>query len=236
MSTVRNLGSLGLLLVACALGCGASDPSAAADAGSDDAAADAGDAAPTPDVAKADEALTSLQKYLTGSFDSADQAKRDPSYFDIRLVICEVAAPEIGPRVLYVEQARADSVSAPYRQRLYVLESKGDLSVSRVFEFKLPARVKGLCNDPTRVALGPGDVEERAGCRVELTWDGVAFKGGTVDKECGSTLNGATYATSEVTLDAAGMKSWDRGFDAAGKQVWGATKGAYEFVRRSPLP
>ncbi|MEY2746457.1 MAG: CpeT/CpcT family, partial [Planctomycetota bacterium] len=25
--------------------------------------------------------------------------------------------------------------------------------------------------------------------------------------------------------------SWDRGFDAAGKQVWGSTKGPYLFER-----
>ena len=27
------------------------------------------------------------------------------------------------------------------------------------------------------------------------------------------------------------LLSWDRGFDAAGKQVWGAEKGPYEFLR-----
>lgn len=226
-----SIRHLVLVTFAAALGCGGAADDAVVPAA--DTGAPVDDA--TPEAAPV-EAVATLQRYLTGSFDSADQAKRDTSYFDIHLTICEVQVADLGPRVLYVEQARADTLSAPYRQRLYVLEAKGDKSVSRVFEFKLPGRVKGLCADTSRVTIVPSDVEERAGCRVELAWDGVAFKGGTVGKECGSTLNGATYASSEVVLDAAGMTSWDRGYDADGKQVWGAVKGAYEFVRRSPLP
>jgi hypothetical protein len=28
------------------------------------------------------------------------------------------------------------------------------------------------------------------------------------------------------------MVSWDRGFDKEGKQVWGAQKGGYRFVKK----
>jgi CpeT protein len=35
-----------------------------------------------------------------------------------------------------------------------------------------------------------------------------------------------------VTLNDEGMQSWDRGYDTAGAQVWGAEKGAYIFVRK----
>jgi hypothetical protein len=28
------------------------------------------------------------------------------------------------------------------------------------------------------------------------------------------------------------ITSWDRGFDSAGKQVWGATKGPYQFKKQ----
>jgi hypothetical protein len=44
-------------------------------------------------------------------------------------------------------------------------------------------------------------------------------------------MRGASYATSEVVLRDDGLDTWDRGFDDAGKQVWGATKGAYQFRR-----
>lgn len=211
--------------VACSAGSeGAqTSPTQSADGGAVEASVDAA----TP--------LSMLESYLSGTFDSADQATRDPSYFEIHLTICPVSVPSLGDRVLYVEQARADSLKAPYRQRLYVLESRSDVSVSRVFEFKAPSKVIGLCADPSRLTLAPADVEEKSGCRVELSWDGSQFSGGTVGKDCQSSLNGASYATSEVKLDASGLRSWDRGFDANGKQVWGATKGAYEFTRRTPI-
>lgn len=59
---------------------------------------------------------------------------------------------------------------------------------------------------------------------------GVAF-----ERVSGSTLMRASYATSEVELRANGFTSWDRGFDASGRQVWGATAGPHQFVRRTPV-
>jgi hypothetical protein len=35
-----------------------------------------------------------------------------------------------------------------------------------------------------------------------------------------------------VKVNPEGLTTWDRGFDASGKQVWGSVKGAYEFKRR----
>jgi CpeT protein len=35
-----------------------------------------------------------------------------------------------------------------------------------------------------------------------------------------------------VLLESTRMSSWDRGFDAEGRQVWGATGGAYVFNKR----
>ena len=62
------------------------------------------------------------------------------------------------------------------------------------------------------------------------------FAGGTRGEGCESTLMGARYATSEVELRDDGLDSWDRGFNAQGMQVWGATAGAYRFVRRADAP
>ena len=39
------------------------------------------------------------------------------------------------------------------------------------------------------------------------------------------------YATSEVTVSSDRIASWDRGYDQAGSQVWGAEKAAYVFDR-----
>ncbi|MBL8717213.1 MAG: chromophore lyase CpcT/CpeT [Myxococcales bacterium] len=212
--------------------CGSEAPLApTTDAGGVEEAGDTGGA----EVAEKDLAVE-LERYLTGRFDSVTQAKADLSYFEIQLQTCKVEAPALGAHVLYVEQARMDTLSAPYRQRLYVIEKKGAGAVSRVFELVSPVKAKGLCKDPSRIAFDPTMVTERAGCAVVVNWETDRFVGGTNGRDCPSDLSGATYATSEVTIDAAGMKSWDRGFDDAGVQKWGATKGGYVFERRTPLP
>lgn len=213
------------------LGCGstAAPPSGADDAGVE-TAVEVGD-----DGAKTDRAAE-LERFLTGRFDSVAQSKSDLSYFAIQLETCKVAAPALGEHVLYVEQARMETLGAPYRQRLYVIEATADGARSRVFELAAAAAARGLCKDPARITFTPTMVTERAGCAVHVRWEADRFVGGTLGKECPSELSGATYATSEVTIDVAGMRSWDRGFDDAGVQKWGAVKGPYVFERRTPLP
>ena len=77
----------------------------------------------------------------------------------------------------------------------------------------------------------------RPGCSVVLRYAGPGrMTGSTQGDGCASALRGAAYATSEVTLTAGELESWDRGFDAKGNQVWGSTKGAYRFVKEAPAP
>ncbi|NJK53170.1 MAG: hypothetical protein HC936_10800 [Leptolyngbyaceae cyanobacterium SU_3_3] len=35
-----------------------------------------------------------------------------------------------------------------------------------------------------------------------------------------------------MTLYKSGMETWDRGYDARGKQVWGAKTESYQYRRR----
>lgn len=234
MNALRHLAwSLALL------GCGASpatsnssDAAPAADVSAVDAATDV----PSTDVADAPAVDDAARVYaaLLGRFDSRAQSIRDPQYLAIQLLTCEVSVPDLGPRVMYVEQARMDALDAPYRQRLYVVEAEEGGVSSRVFEFNNPAMVRGLCADPASADVRPKDLVERAGCAVHLRAVGDHFEGGTRGQACESTLMGASYATSEVVLRDDGLESWDRGFNAQGRQVWGATAGAYVFQRRAP--
>lgn len=223
------------------MGCGSATPvatSADAAAPTDASVADAAaDVTPSPaDASDAPAVDDTARVYaaLLGRFDSRAQSIRDPQYFAIQLLTCEVSVPDLGPRVMYVEQARMDALDAPYRQRLYVVEAEEGGVSSRVFEFNNPAMVTGLCANPASADVRPKDLVERAGCAVHLRAVGDHFEGGTRGQECESTLMGASYATSEVILRDDGLESWDRGFNAQGRQVWGATAGAYVFQRRAP--
>jgi CpeT protein len=182
--------------------------------------------------------VDTFEAYLVGRFDSTAQAKKDPSFFEIQVETCRVEVPALGARVLYIEQAQLAALDQPYRQRLYVLEAGEDPAtqvVSRVFEFKTASKYIGLCGKEPAPVISAAQTEEKAGCAVRMAWDGAQFVGGTVGKGCPSALSGATYATSEVTLRADGFTSWDRGYDAADKQVWGAVKAATCSIEKTPL-
>jgi hypothetical protein len=226
-------------LVALGLGggaCGGPPAPAAPRGGSAIAPAPAGGAA---GGAATEAPAERLYRYLIGAFDSGDQAARDGEFRTIHLAICPADAPELGPRVLYVEQAAAEARDQPYRQRLYVIEdAPGGAAVSRVLELRDPGPAIGACGRAAPPRFAAADAEERAGCAVTMAWQPAqrAWTGGTRERDCASSLRGAAYATSEVQLDGARLVSWDRGYDAAGAQVWGAVKGPYEFTRRTPPP
>lgn len=207
------------------------------------AALDAGGDASQPSTSTVERRLAQM---LEGQFDSADQAKKDRAYFSVTLRACEAKSP-LGPHVLYVEQALTDARDAPYRQRLYVIErTSEDRARSRVFELVDPSSAVGACERDSAPSFDATAATELVGCAVDMVWtgdhfegrtpdmawDGAAFRPSTTPDACKNERSGARYATSEVALFADRLVSWDRGYDGAGRQVWGATKGGYVFVRR----
>jgi hypothetical protein len=237
--------ALGLTASFGTLGCGDDASAAGGDGGADSSVGGAGGDASAGGAgaggASGGEApVDQLHRYLTGRFDSADQSMSEPEYFAVQLEACPVVAPELGERVLYIEQAVMTSLDAPYRQRLYVVQPGADPStqaVSVVYELADPAAFVGACSEATPRDVTAAEAIERAGCEVLVDVDGSGgFVGGTQGTDCESSLQGASYATSEVTITQDLIASWDRGYDASGNQVWGAVSGAYHFVRRTPVP
>lgn len=175
--------------------------------------------------------------WLTGRFDSVEQARRQPSYFEIQLLACEVDAEELGERVLYIEQAQASTPEEPYRQRLYHIDTQvnaeGEIEViSTIYSLALPDAFVGLCSDANTTRFEPSSYMIREGCEVYLKWVDDHFEGSTRGNGCASSLGDAAYATSEVVMTSDLITSWDRGFNSNDEQVWGAVDGAYEFVRK----
>jgi CpeT protein len=203
-----------------------------------------GGAPSSDDTAVADDAAIAVEdrlaSWLAGEFDSADQAATDGAYYAISMRLCPVEVPALGARVLYIEQATMDALDEPYRQRLYVVESvSADVAVSRVYEAtrsSTESALVGLCEDPAAARIDAADFALRGGCDVVLTWDGARFTGGTEGEDCESSLGGAAYATSAVTLTPEALTSWDQGWDDQGEQVWGAVDGPYVFTRRTAAP
>jgi CpeT protein len=173
-----------------------------------------------------------LQSLMVGSYLSENQSKQDTDYFNISLRMYPIWQNRPGTW-LYVEQAMAAKQEKPYRQRIYQLTKQADGSFeSKVFQLKNEKDAVGKwSNIEWFDQFKTADVlDERIGCAVILKkLNETTYEGSTVEKNCGSTLRGATYATSTVRVEKNKIVSWDQGYDATDKQVWGAEKGGYIF-------
>ena len=187
----------------------------------------------------ADTAL--LGRCLTGSFSSQQQAAADPEFRDIRLHIVPIWTHRPDGPWLYVEQAAAEALDKPYRQRVYRLSQTGnDTFRSDVYLLPEPALgFAGAFAAPEPLAsISPAQLILKDGCAVFLSYNPRtrAFEGGTRGQGCESNLRGAAYATSQVSVFEDRLISWDRGFDRDGQQVWGAVKGGYIFTKLDQVP
>ncbi|MBK6728788.1 MAG: chromophore lyase CpcT/CpeT [Xanthomonadales bacterium] len=191
--------------------------------------------AATREAAPARASLDELLGHLNGDFSSRAQAERDHAYFEVLLSMRPIWSERSDGPWLYVEQAIAGSEDKPYRQRIYHLRAEADSVVSEVYELPGDAlRFVGAQRDPAKLAsLDPAQLLPRIGCELRLQrHDDGSYVGRTGERSCSSDLRGASYATSEAVIVADRFHSWDRGFDATGKQVWGAAAGPYEFVKQ----
>lgn len=179
-------------------------------------------------------ALEALAVTMAGSYTSAAQAKEDSGYFNIELEMVRIWPKRKDGAWLYVEQAAAESKAKPYRQRVYRLTEVNDSTFrSEIFTIRHGERFFGAYKDFALLAqLHPDSIDVMEGCAITLRRHKGIYSGSTNGRDCPNSRNGAAYATSEVTIRSDRMVSWDRGYDASGRQVWGAEKGGYVFMKR----
>ncbi|NNE26771.1 MAG: hypothetical protein HKN09_08000 [Saprospiraceae bacterium] len=176
--------------------------------------------------------IKKLKGMMTGTFSSAEQAKMDSSYFDITLQMYPIWEDRPG-HWLYVEQAVSKYQYQPYRQRIYHLHETENGFVSDVYEIKEAERFVGKWRAPEYFdGYSNSILKKREGCGVQLKKKLNGYEGSTGKTSCKSSLRGASYATSKVSISEDVLESWDQGFDADGNQVWGAIKGPYVFKKQ----
>lgn len=178
--------------------------------------------------------LADLTGFMTGSFSSAQQAVSDSEFFDIRLEMWPIWLYRSDAHWLYVEQAAASHLSRPYRQRVYRVYQTDDTTfISEVYEIPEPERFSNQWREDMPLAeLTADSLIARPGCAIILHPEGDSvFVGSTVDAQCTSDHNDASWATSEVRIAKDYLFSWDRGWGADSLQVWGAVTGGYIFKK-----
>ena len=179
--------------------------------------------------------LKEVVSNMAGSFSREAQAKSDTDFYDVHLNMVQFWKNNKNGYWLYVEQALVSALDKPYRQRVYHVYLENDTVIaSKVYELKNTKQYIGAWNNLDKLKKITNDsLVDRQGCAIYLrkNTDGT-FSGKTPGKECLSSLRGATYATSEVTIYKDKIISWDRGWDRDNLQVWGAKKGAYVFIKQ----
>lgn len=180
--------------------------------------------------------LNLLMDWMTGYFSSLEQSKSDPDYLEIQLHMIQIWPERTDGYWIYVEQALAGHL--PYRQRIYHVTQPGNMIFqSQVYNIEEPLRFAGEWeNQNPMQSLLFESLIPRDGCEIIMKKKGDLFIGSTLAEQCGSDLRGSSYATSEVTISANKLESWDRGFDNAHQQVWGAEKGGYVFDKIENYP
>jgi CpeT protein len=185
-------------------------------------------------LAQSNRDLRELRDWMVGHFSSEEQARRDSSFFDIRLAIYPIWQHRTDGYWLYVEQADARTLHQPYRQRIYQLTITTRGIESIIYTIDDPLEFAGK-PDKLEQEVGREELVQRTGCEVVLKrQDSNTFVGNTVGKNCPSDLRGATYATSKAIITRDKMITLDQGFNAMGAQVWGSTRGGYEFLKIRP--
>lgn len=175
--------------------------------------------------------LKELVSIMQGHYSSEKQALADKDYYNISLRMTPIWKSK--GNYLFVEQAIFDKQDKPYRVRIYKVSQRGNEFISEIYTLKDEKAWIGKWATPEIYdQLTEADIELKSGCEVVLKHTGKnRFEGATGDKTCPSELRGASWANSKVTVTENTILSWDQGFDKDGKQVWGATKGGYEFIK-----
>ncbi|NUY81940.1 chromophore lyase CpcT/CpeT [Flavobacterium sp. MAH-1] len=177
--------------------------------------------------------LDKLEALMEGYYSSEAQSKVDSAnYFNISLRMVPIWKDR--GHFLYVEQALASKPDKPYRVRIYKLSKRDGKFVSEIHTLKNEKDWIGKWKTPAAFDTLPfSEIELKPGCEVILEKKSeTEYSGKTGIGTCPSELRGASYATSIVTITPGKILSWDQGFDKEGKQVWGAEKGGYVFIKK----
>ncbi|MEL6605783.1 MAG: chromophore lyase CpcT/CpeT [Cyanobacteria bacterium J06614_10] len=175
--------------------------------------------------------------HLEGVMDTTEQANHSDDFVGVQMTTCrvevtepETTATETGGVYLYQEQALVESLASPYRQRfLHIVPGDNYRIASHSFKPDSPEALVGLCEQPSPRAISAADMGEQV-CTVSLRASAVGgFVGSTPLGGCVASVRGAVSITNVVVLHEDGMDTWDRGFDAAGTQVWGADSTPYQY-------
>lgn len=187
-----------------------------------------------------DQQAVAVASRLEGVMDTSAQALANVKAPNVRMTTCRVSLTTIEAErehnsiFLYQEQALTKNLASPYRQRFLQISPSVYSQSVRSLSFKpaTPTAWINFCAKPE----GDRTIQLRdlgtVICSVFLKPSGDAYVGNTPADGCPANIRGAVRIKNHIVLRTIGMDTWDRGFDAAGRQVWGAMAESYQFRRK----
>jgi len=157
---------------------------------------------------------------------------------DIVMAVTPVAISGL-PNALYVESARADAMQLPYRQSILQLyHSRGKIRMRTLDPHSITAQngIGAWVGMWAAKELLPNLTQHVSAADFIGTMDMVLTPGeggykGATPYAYPTASGGAVEMTSELSVTKDSFTTGDRGFDAEGKEVWGAPAGGYVFKR-----
>jgi hypothetical protein len=190
--------------------------------------------------------VQNIVSYLVGIMDTSEQAATNKKVANVRMITCKIAIIPVENNntnknnsiFLYQEQAIADKIDEPYRQRFLEIAAsdRGRVESKSYKPIELEKWI-GFCDkSETERIVAATDLGNYV-CSVFLKQSAAnyikpLYVGETQTGGCPASVRGATSISNTIYLFPDGMNTWDRGFDANGNQVWGAQSDAYKFRKR----
>lgn len=181
----------------------------------------------------AEEVLARLQ----GVMDTSEQAEGSDRFVAVQMTTCFIVLDGDVPigypnaQFVYQEQALMEQLGQPYRQRFLAITPDPETNSVQSITLRPPNPEQwvGLCDRSDRDrAISPEALGETT-CRVFLRPSASGYIGQTPVGGCPASVRGAVRMSNTILLHGDGMDTWDRGFDADGNQVWGATTTPYQY-------
>jgi hypothetical protein len=178
--------------------------------------------------------LHRLIRQLSGGFSNQDQAFDNPPLY-AHILVKFRPLPQLAPGSLLLEQSYAINPAAPYRIRVLRAEQRdGQLIIFNQSLHDAERFWGAVDNSERRQAIAETDLQLLEGCTYVVRERGEGFVG-EVEPGCRCLVErkGMTaYLVSSFEIDAAGMRTIDRGHDPeTHEQLWGSLAGPFEFQR-----
>lgn len=173
-----------------------------------------------------------LATWMAGQFDNQSQSQATQGYFDLHVNTVQIWKGRRDGYWLYTEEAGADHLNMPHRQRVYRYHGTDSTLIREEFLIPEARQYAGAYKFKRPLDdLSPEVLSKREGCDVYFSYDSGRFIGRTSGFACPSEIGGVAYSMTELVIASERLTTWDRGFIDREEVVWGAVA-PYEFSKK----